>query len=310
MMPMKELSSNPAAQDQGYPPLSDRQLLTRFVTSCDQTAFEVLVQRYGPMVMGVCRRILGDATDAEDAFQATFLVLVRKARTIARPDLLGNWLYGVAYRIARKARAQKAKRAQQKQPLAAMTSPDPTVEAALHELQAQLDKELEKLPTKYRAPLVLCYLEGMSNREAAQRLGWPIGSISHRLARGREILRQRLQDRHPNASYLVLGALPIWAVASKETLARVQELAIRAAMRLANDEALDGLVSPTVQALSDQTVKEMAAGHRSRVALLVIGVLVALLTLAASGWSVVEAVSPLSSSSTPAGASCHGGSSR
>jgi RNA polymerase sigma factor (sigma-70 family) len=305
MMAMKSLS--PAAPSEDCASQTDRELLARFVTRCDETAFEMLVQRYGPMVLGVCRRILGDATDAEDAFQATFLVLVRKARTIARPDLLGNWLYGVAYRIARKARAQRTKRAQQKQPLAPMTSPDPTMEAALHELQAQLDEELEKLPTKYRAPLVLCYLEGMSNREAAQRLGWPIGSISHRLARGRQILRQRLQDRHPSASYLVLGALPIWAVASKEALARVQELATRAALRLAENETTDGFLSPTVRALYNQTLKEMAVRQRNRVVLLVVGAILALLALTLGGFSVAEAVSLSSTGSTPAGASCHGG---
>ena len=140
-----------------------------------------------------------------------------------------------------------------------MTSTDPLMEAALRELQAQLDEELERLPTKYRAPLVLCYLEGLSNREAAERLGWPIGSISHRLARGREILRQRLQDRHPNASYLVLGALPMWAIASSETLTRLQDLALRAAMRLAREEEIAGLISPTVQTLYTQALKEMAA---------------------------------------------------
>jgi hypothetical protein len=223
------------------------------------------------------------------------------------PDLLGNWLYGVAYRIARKARAQRAKRAQQKQPMAAMTSTDPLVEAALRELQAQLDDELERLPTKYRAPLVLCYLEGMSNREAAQRLGWPIGSISHRLARGRDILRKRLQDRHPSASYLVLGALPIWAMASSETLGRLQDLALRAGMRMARDEIIDSLVSPSAQTMSEQALKEMAKAQGYRVALYIAGTAVVLLTLASVGWALfTPSQSPSPSPSTPGATSCHG----
>ena len=302
MMLNGKVAHRSVSQEEGCSTLTDRQLLERFVRSCDEAAFETLVERYGPMVLGVCRRVLGDATDADDAFQATFLVLVRKARTIAMPDLLGNWLYGVAYRIARKARAQRAKRAQQKQPTAAMTSTDPLMEAALRELQAQLDEELERLPTKYRAPLVLCYLEGLSNREAAERLGWPIGSISHRLARGREILRQRLQDRHPNASYLVLGALPMWAIASSETLTRLQDLALRAAMRLAREEEIAGLISPTVQTLYTQALKEMAAAGRTRVSLLVLG---ALLILAVGGGAVSWSLLSPSSAPTAATSSCH-----
>jgi RNA polymerase sigma-70 factor (ECF subfamily) len=139
----------------------------------------------------------------------------------------------------------------------------------------------------------------MSNREAAERLGWPIGSISHRLARGREILRQRLQDRHPNASYLVLGALPIWAVASSETLSRLQDLAVRAAMRLANDEEVTGLISPTVQALSQQTLKEMASAGRTRVTLLVLGALLLFTGVGTVGWSV------WAPARAPAATSCH-----
>jgi RNA polymerase sigma factor (sigma-70 family) len=289
----------PVVQERGCAVLTDRQLLERFVTGGDEAAFEVLVERYGPMVLGVCRRVLGDATDAEDAFQATFLVLVRKARSISMPDLLGNWLYGVAYRIARKARAQRAKRAQLKQPTAAMTSTDPLMEAALRELQAQLDEELERLPTKYRAPLVLCYLEGMSNRDAAERLGWPIGSISHRLARGREILRKRLQDRHPNASFLLLGALPMYAIASSETLSRLQDLALRASMRLAQDEEISALVSPTTQSLYEQTLKDMAAAGWKKVALVGLAALVLLIGGGTIAWNTL---SPAQATTT---SSCH-----
>jgi RNA polymerase sigma factor (sigma-70 family) len=301
------LSPAPVSQERGSPSTAgptDGQLLARFVHTCDDAAFAVLVQRYGPMVLGVCRRILGDATDAEDAFQATFLVLVKKARSLEKPDLLGNWLYGVAYRIARKARAQRAKRAQHTPPPAAMSSSDPQLEAVLRELQAQLDEELAQIPTKYRAPLVLCYLEGLSNREAAQRLGWPIGSISHRLARGREMLRDRLQDRHPNASYLVLGALPIWAAASSETLRHLQNLAVKSALSLADDEAA-AVIAPTVQAMMNQTLREMGSGLSKRVVLTAAAVVVALVGLVAAAWTTYEAQA--SSDAAPTAGCCHGG---
>jgi RNA polymerase sigma factor (sigma-70 family) len=129
---------------------------------------------------------------ADDAFQATFLVLVRKARVIARPELLGNWLYGVAYRVAVKARVQRrsAKRIRKAGPATALG--DPLSEVTQRELRSILDAELNHLPEKYRAPLVLCYLEGKTNQQAAHMLGWPTGSISARLARARELLRRRL----------------------------------------------------------------------------------------------------------------------
>jgi RNA polymerase sigma factor (sigma-70 family) len=173
---------------------TDRELLDRFTGAQDETAFETLVQRHGPMVLSVCARVLDRPHDAEDAFQATFLILVRKARSLHNPELLGNWLYGVAYRVARKARAQAARRCQHERQAVPMASADPLREVSWRELRSVLDRELQVLPRKYRAPLVLCYLEGLTNEEAARRLGWPAGSISYRLARGREMLRQRLSQ--------------------------------------------------------------------------------------------------------------------
>lgn len=313
---MLSSSSIPQEGSSTSPPTSatDRQLLERFVKNCDESAFQTLVQRYGAMVLGVCRRVLSNADEADDAFQATFLVLVRRAGTIEMPDLLGNWLYGVAYRIARKARAQLAKRSQPKLPMTAMSSTDPQMEAALRELQARLDEELEKLPVKYRAPLVLCYLEGLSNREAAQRLGWPIGSISHRLARGRELLRHRLQDVYPNASYLVLGALPIWAVASSDALTTLTELIVRLGLETARDGASPGLISPAVQTMihSVQSLKDSAfqgtkaAARKSSRMLLVLVALAALTATALTAWSSFGSglLTPPSSSST-APCCCH-----
>jgi RNA polymerase sigma factor (sigma-70 family) len=175
---------------------TDRELLGRFLRLADQDAFAALVQRHGPMVLGLCRRLLNHVQDAEDAFQATFLILSRRAASIQNPDLLGSWLYGVAYRTARKARTQLARRRQQERKAASVTSTEePPPDHGWQELQSALDDELNRLPEKYRLPLVLCYLEGLTNEEAARLLGWPAGSMSSRLARGREMLRDRMKER-------------------------------------------------------------------------------------------------------------------
>src|SRR5262249_9147607 len=174
---------------------SDGQFLASFVERRDEAAFAALVRRHGPMVLGVCRRVLGCTHDAEDAFQATFLVLARKAASIAPRELVGNWLHGVARRTALCARAaQRRRRAREKQ-MKAM--PHPTVEpdAAWQELQALLDQELGQLPVLYRAPVVLCDLEGRSRKEVARHLGVPEGTLSSRLATARRLLAARLARR-------------------------------------------------------------------------------------------------------------------
>jgi RNA polymerase sigma factor (sigma-70 family) len=179
---------------------TDEDLLRRFAREQDETAFAILVERHGPMVLGVCRRLLDNEHDAEDAFQATFLVLVRRADSLAHPELLGSWLYGVAYRTARKARTQAARRRQQERQAASVATVDePSTDLAWRELRSTLDDELNRLPDKYRLPLILCYLQGLTNEEAARRLGWPAGSMSYRLARGRELLRERLLGKHGEA---------------------------------------------------------------------------------------------------------------
>jgi RNA polymerase sigma factor (sigma-70 family) len=173
---------------------TDAELLDRFTRSRDPAAFAALVRRHGPMVFGVCRRVLRDPNDAEEAFQVTFLVLVRKAGGLREPGRLANWLYGVANRVARKARVSAARRGRHER---AAAGPDVSVppEPGDADLRAVLDEEMVALPDKYRAPLVLCYLEGLTNEAAAERLGWPPGSMSYRLARGRELLRKRLVRR-------------------------------------------------------------------------------------------------------------------
>src|SRR5216683_2245517 len=142
---------------------SDGQLLDRFVTARDEEAFATLVRRHGPMVLGVCRRLLEDAHEAEDALQATFLVLIRKARWIGRPESLGPWLHGVAFRCAAQARHAAQRRARERE-ATAMPYSNPTVEAAWRDLREVLDEELGRLSQKYRAPLVLVYLEGKTTQ--------------------------------------------------------------------------------------------------------------------------------------------------
>ena len=155
------------------------------------------MRRHGPVVLAACRRVLPDPHEAEEVFQATFLTLVQKARSIGRPELLGNWLYGVATRLAVKAQARAARRNTLPPPAAAaLPADDPGTDApAAAEALAILDEEMVRLPEKYRVPLVLCYLEGLTNADAARRLGCPPGSMSYRLARGRELLRERMSRR-------------------------------------------------------------------------------------------------------------------
>jgi RNA polymerase sigma factor (sigma-70 family) len=175
--------------------LSDGQALERFLSARDQAAFRALVQRHSPLVWGVCRRLLRHREDAEDVFQATFLVLARKAGSIRKPDSVGSWLCGVAYHLALEARSHQARRATRERQVRTMPQPESPPEALWPQLAPVLDEELQKLPAKYRRPLVLCYLEGKSYRQAAAELGWPLGSTSKRLARGRELLRQGLTRR-------------------------------------------------------------------------------------------------------------------
>ncbi len=205
--------------------LTDRHLLERFVRNQDQAAFAALVQRHGPMVLGVCRRLLYDAHEAEDAFQATFLVLVHKARSIGRPDSLGPWLHGVAYRTAARAR-EAARRRTREREAADTPDNDPAVELVWRELRQVLDEELGRLAQKYRAPLVLFYFEGKTTEEVARQLGCPKGTVLSRLARGRDQLRHRLARRGVALSVgLLVGvltekaaAMPVPAALARETI--------------------------------------------------------------------------------------------
>jgi RNA polymerase sigma factor (sigma-70 family) len=170
----------------------DGALLRRFLAEGDESAFEELVARHGPMVLGVCRRLLASPQDADDAFQATFLVLVRKAGRLRDPDRLGPWLYGVATRVAAKARARAARR--RHEPLVEVGSLRES-RADWLDLMPILDAELGRLPLRQRDVLVMCLLDGASVEEASRRLGCPVGTVKSRLARAREALRSRLTRR-------------------------------------------------------------------------------------------------------------------
>jgi RNA polymerase sigma factor (sigma-70 family) len=176
----------------GDPGLSDGQLLKRYLAICDEGAFTALVNRYGEMVLRVCESVLKHSEDAEDAFQATFFALARRAATLDRQEPLGSWLHGVAYRTAIKVRQKAARRRERElYALDLSTRPGPE-EKGWSDLRSLLDQELNQLPEKYRAPLILCFLQGKTHQEAASELGWPSGSMSRRMHRARELLRRRL----------------------------------------------------------------------------------------------------------------------
>src|SRR5262245_3462035 len=172
--------------------LTDGQLLTDYLNRRDEAALATLVRRHGPMVWGVCRRVLRNYHDAEDAFQATFLVLARKAASVVPRELVANWLYGVANQTARKARATTAKRRARERQVMQMPEAAETEQDLWSDLQPLLDQELSCLPDKYRAAIVLCDLEGKARKEAARQLGVPDGTLAARLARGRVMLAKRL----------------------------------------------------------------------------------------------------------------------
>ncbi|HEV3121910.1 MAG TPA: sigma-70 family RNA polymerase sigma factor, partial [Isosphaeraceae bacterium] len=188
--------------------VSEAGLLTRFLTRGDEVAFEAILAWHGPMVLGVCRRVLSDASDVEDAFQATFLVLLRKAGSLRDGDLLGPWLHGVASRIAVRARSQAARRRAIEGLGARNLAVDASPAAEWSDVRPVFDEELARLPERYRAAVVLCCMEGLRLEEAARQLGCPVGTIKSRLARGRERLRARLIRRGlAPAVVLPLGAL-------------------------------------------------------------------------------------------------------
>jgi RNA polymerase sigma factor (sigma-70 family) len=198
---LRRIAAVPGASE-----LSDGQLLERFARQRDEAAFATLVRRHGPLVLGVCWRGLRQAEDAEDAFQATFLVLARKAGSIRWQASIANWLYEVASRVTANVRGASARRRRQERQVVEIPPVQTRPEPDDRELGRALDEELRRLPERYRAPLLLCYLEGQTRDEAAQQLRCPLGTLKHRLERGREMLRRRLSRRGVTLSATLLAA--------------------------------------------------------------------------------------------------------
>jgi RNA polymerase sigma factor (sigma-70 family) len=236
-------------------PGPDGHLLERFTAHRDEAAFAGLVRRHGPMVLGVCRSVLRHEQDAEDAFQATFLVLARKAASIRQQGSVAGWLYEVAYRVAIKAQAGSARRRARERRASAMATSDPTLDMTLRDLQRVLHEEMRELPDRYRVPLVLCYLQGLSQEEAAKQLRWSKGTLRGRLDRGREHLRRRLTRRGVTLS-AALGAAGL-ALKSPAKAALVDAV-VRAAVLPAADGA--AAVSAEAAALADGVAQALTAG--------------------------------------------------
>jgi RNA polymerase sigma factor (sigma-70 family) len=256
----------------GAPELPDGQLLDRYLQQRDERAFAALVQRYGRLVLGVCERVLQDTHEAEDAFQATFLVLVRKAGSLDRRGPLGNWLYAVAYRTAMKAKVNAARRQAHERQAGDMVPAQANAEAQWRELRVVIDEELNRLPNKYRAPLLLCYIQGKTNQQAARELGWPSGSMSRRISRGRQILRDRLTRRG-----ILLSPAILFTLLPKKALAVVVPGAlvsatIQAAMLFGKSTLITaGGTSAKVIGLAEEVAK-MFGKPRLRTGVLVVAV--------------------------------------
>lgn len=248
--------------------LTDAQLLGRFVEGREASAFEVLMQRHGPMVLGVCRRFVRNRQDAEDAYQATFLVLVLKAAAIQPREMVGNWLYGVAVKTALKARAQTHKRRGRECQVTEMpdrveaTQPPAELPGSWGDAQELLDQELARLPDIYRAPIVLCDLEGKSRKDAAKQLGWLDGTLSGRLARGRKLLAERLARRglvfaSGSLAFILAEGAALASVPGSLAASTVQV----ASQLTSNPELLRQLASSPVARLVEGVLK--SAGYAS-----------------------------------------------
>jgi RNA polymerase sigma factor (sigma-70 family) len=257
------MASSPQAEE-----LTDGQLLERFADRRDEAAFAALMARHGRLVFSVCRRLLDHDQDAEDAFQATFLVLVRQARSIAKRASVASWLYGVAYRVACKARSKRTRQQARQATLPDLPEAEPVPDLFRRELTAVLDEEVNRLPTKYRVPIVLCYLEGKTNEQAARLLGCPVGTVSAQLCRARERLRSRLTRRGVAlTSGLLGGILAEAANAAIVPQALCESTAMLVLLATAGRSAAAGVISARVLALTKGVLNTMAAINLSLTAL-------------------------------------------
>jgi cytochrome c peroxidase len=238
--------------------LPDHDLLQRFHSQHDEAAFHTLLRRQGPMVLDVCRGVLGDGPDAEDAFQATFLVLAQKAGSIRKVAALGSWLHGVAHRTALKARAQSAVR-QKHEARAPVRPTSQADDLSWREVRRVLHEELGGIPARYREALVLCYLEGATQQRAAARLGLGERTLRERLERGRDLLRARLVRRGIGPAALLLAAAWPAALASAQPPSALVSGTVKAATLVAAGQGMaGGVISAKVIPLSHEVLKAMA----------------------------------------------------
>jgi RNA polymerase sigma factor (sigma-70 family) len=275
--------------------LTDAQLLERFVARRDEPAFAALVARHGPMVLGVCRRLVRDAQEAEDAFQAAFLILARKAAVIQRQPLLAGWLYGVAYRVAVRSRGQTARQRTREQ-LGADLDAVPAEDASWSDAGAVVNEEVGRLPAAYRAAVILCYLEGKTNEEAASLLRSPVGTLKSRLTRAREMLRSRLTRRGVTASEGVMAT----ALAANPATARagLVDATIRAATRFAvGENGVSKLASARAIALSQGVLRTMMLTKVKIAGALVLAV--TMLGGGGAGWLAFRGSVPAAEPSVP-----------
>jgi RNA polymerase sigma factor (sigma-70 family) len=262
--------------------LTDADLVERFAVHGDEAAFEVLVWRHGPAVLTICHRVLGRSHDAEDAFQATFLVLVRKARSIRRRQAVGAWLYRVAYRVALQAKARARRVAARERQGVVVQAVSAADEAADRDLRAALEDEVDRLPEKYRLPVLLCYLGGQSTEQAAQALGCPRGTILSRLAWARQRLRGRLTRRGLTLSTGAVAAVLARNAAPAATLTALVNSTLKVAKWFAAGSVGAGAVPPEpVLSLTEGVIRSMFLNKMKVVALVFV-----VLVLAGAGGSI------------------------
>jgi RNA polymerase sigma factor (sigma-70 family) len=236
--------------------MTDAQLLERFVNTQDESAFAALVQRHGPMVLKVCRQLLYDGHEVEDAL--TFLVLVRKAASISNRELLANGLFGVAYRVAARARAQSRRRAVHERQVRNMTPGEASHADDEQDVLAAVHEELNRLPEKYRAPVVLCYFQGMSREEAARQLGATEGAVKGRLERARDLLRPRLASRGLALPSGMFGTLAFSSLSAAAVPVGLSEATVKGSLAFATGAGMTAKVlSETAIVLAEEVLSSM-----------------------------------------------------
>jgi RNA polymerase sigma factor (sigma-70 family) len=261
--------------------MNDEQLLDQFLNLDDETAeaaFRTIVVRHGPMVLGVCRHVLHQHQDAEDAFQATFLVLSRKADSIRDRRVLARWLYEVAYRIAIRARTEDGRRRAHERQGGEMVATVPIDDRGWNELRPVLHEEVNRLPEKYRTPVILCYLEGKTNEEVAEILKWPVGTVKGRLSRARDLLRSRLTRRGLALSaVLLVTALSNGTVIADVVSIRLVDETVAGALIVADRKAAGaGTIAPRISRMMDLAAPPPWGAHAMVVATLILVIVSAL----------------------------------